>query len=105
MPGAWFNLPAVLILGLVTIVLVIGIRESATSNTVLVLIKLGVILFVIAIGVGYVSSRNWFDIPGGTQDRRAGQPRRHRGRDHQERGQLARFRRDLGKLFGYGAAR
>jgi amino acid transporter len=61
-PGAWFNLPAVVILGLVTTVLVIGIRESAASNTVLVLIKLGVILFVIAVGAGYVSRSNWFDI-------------------------------------------
>src|SRR5438552_8293738 len=30
-PGAWFNLPAVAILALVTLVLVIGIRESAAS--------------------------------------------------------------------------
>jgi amino acid transporter len=61
-PGAWLNLPAVIVLGVVTTILVIGIRESAASNTVLVLIKLGVILFVIAIGVGYVSRGNWFDI-------------------------------------------
>lgn len=62
-PGAWLNLPAVLILALVTIVLVIGIKESAASNTVLVCIKLGVVLFVIAVGAGYVSRSNWFDIP------------------------------------------
>jgi amino acid transporter len=62
LPGAWLNLPAVLILGLVTVILVIGIRESAASNTVLVLVKLGVIFFVIAIGAGYVSTKNWFDI-------------------------------------------
>ena len=35
-PGAWFNLPAVLITLLVTVILVIGIRESATTNAVLV---------------------------------------------------------------------
>src|SRR3954453_11154751 len=62
-PGAWFNLPAVIILALVTIVLVIGIRESAASNTVLVLIKLGVVLFVIAVGAGYIARSNWTDIP------------------------------------------
>lgn len=62
-PGAWFNLPAVAILALVTLVLVIGIRESATSNAVLVLVKLGVVFFVIAMGAGYVSRSNWFDIP------------------------------------------
>src|SRR4051794_9692444 len=55
-PGAWLNLPAVVILALVTIVLVIGIRESAASNTALVLVKLGVVFFVIAVGAGYVSS-------------------------------------------------
>ena len=63
MTGAWFNLPAVLILLLVTTVLVIGIRESAASNTVLVIIKLAVVLFVIALGVGYISTANWTSIP------------------------------------------
>jgi amino acid transporter len=62
-PDAWFNLPAVLILMACTTVLVIGIKESATSNTALVLLKLGVVIFVIAIGVGYVRTANWFDIP------------------------------------------
>src|SRR5438128_8174659 len=61
--GAYLNLPAVIILGLVTVVLVIGIRESAASNTVLVVLKLGVVVFVIAIGVGYISTRNWTGIP------------------------------------------
>jgi len=60
---AYMNLPAVCILLLVTIVLVIGIRESAAFNTAMVLIKLGVVLFVIAIGVGYVNKSNWMDIP------------------------------------------
>ena len=44
--------------------LVIGIRESAASNTVLVLIKLGVVLFVIAVGRPATSTKaNWTDIP------------------------------------------
>ncbi len=62
-PGAWFNLPAVLILAVVTVVLVIGIRESAASNTALVTIKVGVVLFVIAAGAGYISTANWTGIP------------------------------------------
>jgi APA family basic amino acid/polyamine antiporter len=62
-PGAWCNLPAVLILFLCTVILVIGIRESAASNTALVCLKLGVVLFVIIVGIGYVSTANWFDIP------------------------------------------
>src|SRR4051794_30774806 len=44
--AAYCNLPAVFVLGACTFVLVIGIRESAASNTVMVLIKLGVVLFV-----------------------------------------------------------
>jgi len=61
--GAWFNLPAVVILILVTIVLVIGIRESAASNTILVCVKLGVVIFVILVGAGYVMTKNWTGIP------------------------------------------
>ena len=45
------------------IILVIGIRESAAFNTIMVLINLGVMLFVIAIGIGYVYKPNWTDIP------------------------------------------
>src|SRR5262245_48756004 len=61
--NAFMNLPAVCILAIVTVILVIGIRESAAFNTLMVLIKLGVVLFVIAIGVGYVYKPNWTDIP------------------------------------------
>jgi amino acid transporter len=64
-PGAYMNLPAVIILLLVTAVLVIGIRESAASNTVLVIVKLGVVLFVICVGLGsgYVAISNWTSVP------------------------------------------
>jgi amino acid transporter/polyhydroxyalkanoate synthesis regulator phasin len=66
--GAWFNLPAVLILALVTTVLVIGIRESAAFNTTMVVIKVCVVLFVIVIGYGYIRTANWTGIP--DQDRK-----------------------------------
>jgi len=62
-PAGWFNLPAVLILAAVTIVLVIGIRESAASNTALVMLKVGVVIFVILVGWAYVDSRNWTAVP------------------------------------------
>ena len=62
-PGAIMNLPAVFVLAIVTTILVIGIRESAASNTLLVLVKLGVVLFVITMGAGYVAQSNWFNIP------------------------------------------
>src|SRR6185436_10297019 len=46
--GGWFDLPAVVITALVTIILVIGIKESASFNAVMVIIKLSIVLFVIA---------------------------------------------------------
>src|SRR5262245_40932769 len=49
--GAWFNLPAALITLACTVVLVIGIRESATTNAILVAVKVGVVLFVILAGI------------------------------------------------------
>jgi APA family basic amino acid/polyamine antiporter len=61
--GAWFSLPAVIIMALATIVLVIGIRESATTNAVLVIAKVGVVVFVIVVGVWYVNPANWTSIP------------------------------------------
>jgi APA family basic amino acid/polyamine antiporter len=63
MPGAWFNLPAAIITLLVTAVLVIGIRESATTNAVLVGVKLGVVLFVIAVGSMFINPKNWTEVP------------------------------------------
>jgi basic amino acid/polyamine antiporter, APA family len=57
--GSYINLPAVAIVALVTIVLVVGIRESASVNTALVGIKLAAVLFVIGVGAFYVSRANW----------------------------------------------
>jgi amino acid transporter len=62
-PGAWLNLPALLITLLVTVILVIGIRESAGTNALLVGIKVGVVLFVIAVGCVLVNPRNWTGQP------------------------------------------
>ena len=60
---AWVNLPAMLIIAAVTVVLVIGIRESAATNTFLVMIKIVVVLFVIGLGVFYIQQDNWNRIP------------------------------------------
>jgi APA family basic amino acid/polyamine antiporter len=57
------NLPAAIVMALCTVVLVIGIRESATTNAILVAIKVGVVLFVIAIGIQYISRANWTSVP------------------------------------------
>ncbi|MBN9663485.1 MAG: amino acid permease [Acidobacteria bacterium] len=57
--GSWFNLPAFLILMLLTWVLTYGIRESARTNNIMVLVKLGAIaIFVIGAGRA-VSTHNW----------------------------------------------
>jgi APA family basic amino acid/polyamine antiporter len=60
---AIMNLPAVLVVAAITVILVIGIRESAAFNTLMVAIKLGVVLLVIAIGYRYVCSDYWTQIP------------------------------------------
>jgi APA family basic amino acid/polyamine antiporter len=57
--GALVNLPALAIIVLISALLVVGIRQSATTNTVIVVLKLAVILFVIAAGFGYVEPTNW----------------------------------------------
>jgi APA family basic amino acid/polyamine antiporter len=56
---AWFNLPAVVITALVTLVLVIGVRESAGFNAAMVLLNVGVILTIVGVGAVYVDPRNW----------------------------------------------
>jgi APA family basic amino acid/polyamine antiporter len=57
--GATLNVPAMLIVGLVTILLVIGIKESATFNNIIVAIKLAVILTFIAVGIAFINRNNW----------------------------------------------
>lgn len=54
-----FNLPAVLIVALLTWILVRGIRESAGFNSTMVILKLGIIAFFVAIGAMYVEPANW----------------------------------------------
>ncbi len=53
------NLPALLIALLVTSVLAIGIQESARFNTLIVVVKVSVVLFALALGSHYVDRGNW----------------------------------------------
>jgi APA family basic amino acid/polyamine antiporter len=53
------NLPAFLIVSLITVVLVIGIRESANSNNAMVLLKIAVILFFCAVGATLIKPEYW----------------------------------------------
>jgi APA family basic amino acid/polyamine antiporter len=56
---AILNVPAVLIVALLTSLLVVGIRESAGVNNVIVVIKVAVIVLFIAFGFFYINSANW----------------------------------------------
>jgi APA family basic amino acid/polyamine antiporter len=57
--GSWFDLPALVIVAILTIVLVIGIHESSRFNNVMVAIKVAVVLLVIVVGAFFVKSANW----------------------------------------------
>ncbi len=53
------NIPAVLIIVLISILLMLGIKESATVNDVIVVIKLAVVVTFIAVGCHYLKPSNY----------------------------------------------
>src|SRR4030043_149718 len=57
--GALFNLPAFIIVALITILLVIGIKESATVNVVIVFLKITAILIFIGAGLFFIKPGLW----------------------------------------------
>src|SRR5213083_1462888 len=57
--AAVFNLPAVIIIGLVTTLLVIGIKESANFNNVIVFVKVAVVLLFIVGAAHAINPANW----------------------------------------------
>jgi APA family basic amino acid/polyamine antiporter len=56
---AVINIPAMFIVALVTALLVIGIKESANVNDVIVLIKVAIVVMFIVVGLPMVSKANW----------------------------------------------
>ncbi len=58
------NLPAAAIILLVTALLVKGTRESGNVNAIIVAIKVAIVLFFIAIGVGHIDQTN-YHLPAG----------------------------------------
>jgi APA family basic amino acid/polyamine antiporter len=56
--GAYFNLPAVILIAAVTTLLIIGVHLSANFNNLMVAIKLCIIVLVIAAGLPYVVHAN-----------------------------------------------
>jgi basic amino acid/polyamine antiporter, APA family len=57
--GTWFDLPAILITAVITVILVKGIQESATVNAAIVMLKLAIVFFVIVVGAFYINRANW----------------------------------------------
>src|SRR6202042_2412538 len=61
-PIGWhsgFNIPAFLIVLLLTVVLVRGIRESARTNNIMVLVKIAAILLFISFGLSFIHTSNY----------------------------------------------
>src|SRR5262249_34076357 len=53
------NLPAILVVFVVTVVLVKGIQESAGFNALMVFIKVAAVVFVVLVGSFYINPANW----------------------------------------------
>jgi basic amino acid/polyamine antiporter, APA family len=56
---AWLNLPAILIVALMTAILYVGVRESAGANTLMVCLKVIIIVVFVLAGIAYVTPANW----------------------------------------------
>jgi len=54
-----FNLPAVAIVALLTWLLVLGVKESARVNTIMVVVKVAILLFFVVAGSFFVRPENW----------------------------------------------
>jgi APA family basic amino acid/polyamine antiporter len=57
--GGVINLPAVAIIAVITGLLIIGVKQTANVNNIIVAIKLCVVLLFIVLGVGHVHPANW----------------------------------------------
>jgi APA family basic amino acid/polyamine antiporter len=58
-PGAIFNLPAVVITLIITLLLSLGVKEAARFNNIIVFVKLAAIFVFIFVAVWYVKPTNW----------------------------------------------
>jgi APA family basic amino acid/polyamine antiporter len=57
--GGIINLPAMVLVGLMTILLVVGIKESARFNNLIVFVKVAIVFLVIGFGFVFVNTANW----------------------------------------------
>jgi APA family basic amino acid/polyamine antiporter len=58
-PGSHFDLPAFILVALLTALVAIGIKESMRVNLALVAVKVFIVLFVIFAGIGFINRDNW----------------------------------------------
>ena len=56
--GAILNLPAVAIVAIMSTILVIGIKESATMNNAIVILKVMIVLLIVAVGLQHINPAN-----------------------------------------------
>jgi len=57
--GAFINFPAVCIVVVLTVLLVIGIKETVKFNNITVIIKIVVVLLFIGFGISHIHPQNW----------------------------------------------
>jgi APA family basic amino acid/polyamine antiporter len=57
--GSYVNLPAIIIVFIITAILVKGISESAGFNVLMVFIKVTAVLFVVLVGAFFINPSNW----------------------------------------------
>jgi basic amino acid/polyamine antiporter, APA family len=57
--GAILNIPAIFLIAVLTVLLVIGVKESAGFNNIVVAIKVAIIFLVIGFGFSFVNTDNW----------------------------------------------
>jgi APA family basic amino acid/polyamine antiporter len=54
-----FNLPAALVVLVISAILIVGIKESAGFNTIIVVVKVIVLLLFVGFGLAYIHPANW----------------------------------------------
>jgi APA family basic amino acid/polyamine antiporter len=57
--GGIINLPAIVLVLLMTALLDVGIKESASFNNIIVFVKMAIVILVIGFGFMYVNTANW----------------------------------------------
>ncbi len=64
MPSLWgfdiaVNIPAFLIIWILTAILIRGIKQAANTNNIMVVVKVSVVIFIIILGAQYINVDNW----------------------------------------------